>query len=186
MSTLDQPTANLEKPSYFQIALNYGAITSLVLIAISLVANVLGITDPRDPKPLINTLISLSSFAVLVVGMVMAIQKHRDEDLSGFINFGRAFSLAMIMGLVVAVINSIFTYVYMEFIDPSIIEFAKENFANQMEAQGISEGDPGYSAGAFFVSIGGIMIFVVIFLIFQMLIAGLIAAAIGQKKQPQL
>ena len=186
MSTLDQPTVNQDRPSYSRIAINYGLIASMALIAISLVSSVLGFSDPTNPNMVMSIVISILSFGIIVAAMVMGISKHRDEDLGGYITFGRAFGLAFVMGLVIAIINTLFTFVYMNYIDPSLLESIHENFEAQMDQQGIGEGDEGYDVAKMFIQPGMIALFAALGLLIQNTIAALIGAAIGQKKQPQV
>ena len=186
MTTLDQPTLNQEQPSYRKIAFNYGLIASMVLIVVSLISNILGFNDPRNPNTVMSIVMSLLGFGIVVGAMIMGISKHRDEDLGGYITFGRAFGLAFIMGLVIVVINTVFSYIYMAFIDSSILEAATENFETQMEEQGVEPGEDAYEIAAMFLNPGIITVFIALWLLFQNTVAGLISAAIGQKKPSQM
>jgi len=160
-------------------ALRYGLIGALLLVAVDLLSRVTGMQDPSDPSKAMTALIFLPvNWAILIGTFLMAIKKHR-EDLGGFITFGRAFTVAFMTGLVIAVITLIWTYVYLAVIDPSILEQVQAVMEDQIPEDNPAAGflstmqSPGFMAGSAFLS-----------RIFSALIFGLIAGGIGQRKDP--
>lgn len=138
MATLDDPT-RIPQPSevsQWPTVQRYGLIGGLVFIIYGLIANFLGWNQPGSTGGMLNMVISIALFVGL---MVVAIRQHRDEELAGFIPFGRAFSVSFFTGLLATVISSIFQFIYVKFIDPGFIERMKETTLETYEKMGMSE-----------------------------------------------
>ena len=120
MSTLDNPFQDSPTVSNTQIAVRYGAITSVVLIVLGLVGYVTGISNPGNATPTIQWINSLLSYGIIIVGMVLAVREHRDTNLGGFISFGKAFGTGFKTLLVLTAIQAIWMYVFMAFIAPEL------------------------------------------------------------------
>jgi len=138
MTTLDNPGGTID-PSTVSMrptAVRYGLIGGLITIAYGLVANVSGLNEPGSSLSWLSGVISVAIFAAV---LVMAVKYHRDEELGGYISFGRAFGLSMLTVLIMAVLGAIFTYVYMAFIDPGMTERLIEMTREQYENMGMSE-----------------------------------------------
>jgi len=138
MTTLDNPgnTIDPKQVSMRPTAMRYGLIGGLILIAFGLVVNVSGLNQPGSSMSWVTGLISVAIFAAV---LVIAVKYHRDQELGGYITFGRSFGLSMLTVLIMAVLGAIFTYVYMAFIDPSMADQMLEMTREQYESMGMSE-----------------------------------------------
>lgn len=140
MSTLDNP--NMIDPStvpYAKNAFTQGAIGAMVLIAIGLVFNLTGLVEPGKNNAMV-WIANLINWAVIGYFIYLAATKHRDEDLGGYISYGRAFSVGGIVILAVALITIIWSYIYFAFIDPDVFDTIRESSMEQMiNQQGMSE-----------------------------------------------
>ncbi len=183
MSTLDQSMGEQPKVSYSQIAINYGLYASLLLIVISLIFNLSGFSDPVNPNPAIAFLVTALNWGIIIGAMIIATKKHREEDLGGFITFGRAFGLAFLVGVVIMILTTIFNYLYFEVIDPSMMEAIQENFETQIEDTGADEDNPAIGFTRAIMSPIGLAVTSAIGGLFSALILGLISAAVSQKKR---
>ncbi|MEY2949386.1 MAG: DUF4199 domain-containing protein [Saprospiraceae bacterium] len=167
-------------------ALTYGLYGALVLIVIGLIGQLTGLVDPSQPNGGGGSMVINVLNALVTAGaLVLAVKKHRDEDLDGYIAFGKAFGLGMLTVVVIAIISGIWTFVYISFIDPEMIDIMKEAARAQMENQGM-EGEQLEQAMAMngkFMNPGMISVFAILGSMFFGLIISLVVAAV-MKKQP--
>lgn len=142
MSTLDNP--NMIDPStvpYAKKAMNQGLIASLVLIVLNLIFSVTGLVEPGDTGAM-TWIVNLITWGVIAYFMYSAQTSHRDEDLGGYISYGRAFAVGGIVLLAIAVITVVWSFIYFSFIDPDIFDTIREASLEQMiNQQGMSEED---------------------------------------------
>jgi hypothetical protein len=139
MSTFDQDINSAPKPSYRNTAVTYGALTGLVSIVIGLLSYLAGFSDPSKQQGAMGWINLLISYAVMIGGLVLAVRKHRDQELGGFITFGRAFGAGFLTMLVLALITAVWTYIFFNFIATDMLDLIKETSINSMvEKQGMS------------------------------------------------
>ncbi|MCB0683726.1 MAG: DUF4199 domain-containing protein [Saprospiraceae bacterium] len=139
MTTLDNPNAPITSgdPSPWPVAMRYGLITGLALVVVSLATQLTGVVDPATGK---NSWIALLiSVAIMVWGMSAAITKHRDENLGGYISYGKALGIGALTALIFMVISSIYTLLYFTVIDPGIVDQIYDAAVANMEDQGMSD-----------------------------------------------
>ncbi|WP_353482749.1 DUF4199 domain-containing protein [Haliscomenobacter sp.] len=120
MSTLDNPFKDSPTVSNTQVAVRYGAITSVILIVIGLIGYVTGLTNPANSNQTVTWISSLLNYGIIIGGMVLAVREHRDTNQGGFITFGKAFGTGFKTVLVLTAIQAIWMYVFMAFIAPEL------------------------------------------------------------------
>lgn len=189
MDTLDNPQiVDPKTVSPFPIATRYGLIASLILVAVGLAFYLGGFVDMSERGGAANWISNIVNWAVMIGASVLAIRKHRDEELAGYISFGRAFTTGFLVNLIIAVVSLIWTYVFFSFVAPELIEQIVEKSMQQMsEQRGMSEEDIEKSMGMmkwmfsplFFSISAGIAIALIGAII------SLITAAIMKKPLPQ-
>ncbi|HHM21410.1 MAG TPA: DUF4199 domain-containing protein [Bacteroidetes bacterium] len=142
MTTLDdKPTVDQSTVPFFPTALRMGLYGGGALIIYTLISNITGLSIPSGiTKSVLAGLIPL----ILYIGIgVFAIKKHRDEDLGGYISFGRAFVVSLIAMIVAGIIGTLFNILYMQVIDPGYVDTAiegmEEMFANMGMESGMSD-----------------------------------------------
>lgn len=142
MNTLDNP--NMIDPStvpYAKKAFNQGAIGALILIAVGLVFNLTGLVEPGKNNAM-AWVANLINFGVIGYFIYTAANKHKTEDLGGYISYGRAFGVGAIVVLSITLISVVWTYIYIGFIDPGSMDMARQAALDQMvNQQGMSETD---------------------------------------------
>lgn len=182
MDTLDNPNKIIDPStvSYQSISLRNGAIAGLILIIIGLIGNLTGISDPTQPNSATNWIMNIVNWGIMIAFMVMAVKKHRDEDLGGFITFGRAFGVGFLVTLVLSVITAVWVYVYFGFVDPDMATTIMENSLAQ---QGI-EDDAMIDQMKFWFSPGAMAIYGLLGSLFFGAILSLIIAAVMKKNAP--
>jgi len=139
MSTFDHQINDTPKPPYRNTAITYGALTGLVSIVIGLVSYLAGLSDPAKQQGAMGWINQLLSYGVMIGGLVLAVRKHRDQELGGYITFGRAFGVGFLTMLVLGVISAVWAYAFFSFIAPDMLEMIKQASIDRMvEKQGMS------------------------------------------------
>lgn len=99
--------------SAFKPSLVPGIYLGFALIIYTLLLYVLDI-DLESP-------FKYGSYAIVAIGLYFSIVSFRDKYLNGFISYKKAFSAGFYTGLFASVIASIFTYIYVQYIDTELI-----------------------------------------------------------------
>lgn len=139
MSIIDNPLtpANPNDVPFMQTALRYGLIGGAISVVVSLVSQLLGWADGSNTGMAI--LVGIIGVAVYIIAQVMGVRQHRDVELGGYISFGRAFLVCLVIAMIMAVIGAVFNYVYLNFIDPEAMNRAMEVIREQYEEMGMSD-----------------------------------------------
>jgi hypothetical protein len=187
MSEFDQNLSEQPKVPYRPVAMRYGLIGALVIIGVGLVFNVANLIDYTDNSSPGNIASSVINWAAIIVAMVLAVKTHRNEDLGGFITFGRAFGVAFLTGLVIAVIGAVWAFVFIQLVDPSILEAIEEATRTSMVDRGMSESEIEQAWGItkMFISAPAIAFFGFIFNLIGAVVVGLIIAAVMKRERPE-
>ena len=139
MANFDENTDIIEQEDVaaMPLAIRYGGIAALAFIAIQLILDTVGLIDYSTGKGIYypSILLTISTLVILY----FAIKEHRDEELGGFITFGRCVKLGALIGLFSGILIGIFAYIYHGFIRPDIIPSMLEFQISQWEEAGMSE-----------------------------------------------
>jgi hypothetical protein len=187
MSTLDNP--NMIDPGtvpYAKKAFNQGLIGALVLIALNLVFSLSGLVTPGETGAM-TWISSLLGWGVIAYFMYAAQTSHRDDDLGGYISYGRSFSVGGIVLLAITLITIVWSYIYFAFIDPDIFNTIREASLEQMiNQQGMSEEEAENALGMmdFMWNPGVMAIFAGVGTAVAGLIIDLIISAVVKKDNP--
>ncbi len=113
--------------SAFMPSLMPGIYLGVVLIIYTLILFVLDVDMESSFKYV--------SYAIMAIGLYMSIVWFRDKQLSGYISYGKAFSVGFYTGLFAAALAGIFTFFYVKYIDTehiaNILSVAEENMLEQ-------------------------------------------------------
>ena len=170
--------------SMMPTAIRYGLIGALVLIIISLILNMAGMGAGSGS----STMSSLVSILVFAGVVYVALKKHRDEDLGGFMTYGRAIGLGTLTCLIMGLIGSVFTFIYISYIDPTVMDMALEQARAQYETMGMDDEqiDQAMSYAEKFTSPPIVAIMSVVSYVFIGFLASLIVGAILKKNRPEV
>ncbi|MEM6735863.1 MAG: DUF4199 domain-containing protein [Bacteroidota bacterium] len=108
------------------ISLKWGVINGLAGIIFFLILDFIGQTN--GPVRWFGLIIS---FAIIYLA-----HKAYKEEGDGFMSFGKGLGIGTIVSLIGAMINSIFTFFYISYINTEFIEQAREKAIMDMENQG--------------------------------------------------
>ncbi len=103
-----------KQKSAFMPSLIPGIYVGFALIIFSLITFLL---DVEYDSP-----IKYISYVLLALGLFWATISFRDKYMGGHIEYGKAFSAGFYTGLFAAVLTGIFTFIYIQYIDPGLID----------------------------------------------------------------
>lgn len=139
MSTLDNPIMeNDQAGSPWPIAFRYGGIIALLMITITLIQYLTGMTDPSKAQSPLTMIIGLISFTVWIGGVVMAVRTYRSQ-IGGYMTFGEGFKAAFFTFLVIAVISAVWSFFYYNFLATDFFEKLLDFMQSTMEESGADE-----------------------------------------------
>lgn len=170
-----EETVKTEQPTVMSVGLKYGLILGLASIVVNVIMFAIGMNPFEGGwKGWIGSVLA-------IVVLVLAHKNFKDAG-TGFMSYGQGLGIAMVTFLVSIVISGIFSYIYLNIIDPAAFEAVWEKAAADMEANGQSEEQ---------IEIGlswGRKLFWVFFIVggaFMGLIVGLIISIFTQKNPPE-
>ncbi|MEQ8706485.1 MAG: DUF4199 domain-containing protein [Phaeodactylibacter sp.] len=150
MSTLDNPNDIIDpqQVSPWPTASRHGLLAGLVLIVVGLVIHMAGLVDYTGQSSGSNWLSNFATWGVMIAAIVMSVRQHRDQDLGGYITFGRSFYTGFIASLMIAIVSAIWGYIFFSFVEPGLIDTMMEMSREQLiEQQGMSESDADKAMG---------------------------------------
>jgi hypothetical protein len=118
--------------------------------------------------------------------LIFLAHKYFKESGDGYMNYSQGISIAFWLGLVSGAISSVFTYLYIKFIDTGFIDTIKEKQYEQMQGQGMSDDqiDQAMKVAGMFTTPLAIMIMGFIMTVISAVLIALIITLITQKKSP--
>ncbi len=105
---------NVKKSSFFTAALTYGVLTAIGLIMLALMTYVFDLSGV--------TWFSFLTYVVLLAGIILGTIKYRNEDLGGFITYGKALGFGTLVSVFAAFISGVFIYIFYQYIAPDAME----------------------------------------------------------------
>lgn len=160
--------------------IRYGLFMGVFSIAYFLILNTLGADITQGPA-------SWGRYVYCAVFIFLA-HKYFKDNGDGFMAYGQGMGISFWMGLISVAISSVFTYIYVKFIDTGFIQQVLDKTREQMEEKGTlsdEQIDQAMSMTAKFMTPEMMVIFGVIFGIIGTIIIGLIVSIFTQKKSPE-
>jgi hypothetical protein len=159
--------------------IRFGLISAVIGIVYFVILNSLGVDLSQGPASWCRGLIA-------IVILVLA-QKYFKDNSDGFMSYGQGIGIGFWMGAVSSVISSIFTFLYVKFIDSSFIEIMKETQLKTFQEKGMTEDqiDQAMKFSEMFMTPGAMLGFGIVFGIIITLIFALIVTIFTQKKAPE-
>ncbi len=118
-------------------AVKWGLITSMVYIAFSLITNLLGVQ--QSGASALGFLLVFLQFVMTFFTIYLGVKETRDEDLGGYLTLSQGFKAGLKMALIAGVIAGLFTFIYMQFIDPDMGERMISTSEDQMDEMNVPE-----------------------------------------------
>lgn len=115
-----------------RIGLTYGAITSLLSVFIGIALSSFGLSDMSSGgNGWVNALI-------LILGIYLGTEAFKKLN-EGFVSIGDVVVFSLWLGLVVGLVSGIFSWVYLNYIDPEMLKKIVRMAEIKMEEQGNSD-----------------------------------------------
>jgi hypothetical protein len=167
------------KVTVSQIGLRYGLILGLVFVVFGLILQMTGLAT--------NNWISSISYVFLIIAIVMGHNAFK-EGSDGFMSIGQGIGIGTLMSLIAGTLSSIFTYIYIKFIDDSMMQMIKDKQIESMEAQGMDDAqiDQAMEIAGKFTSPEMILVFGILAITFFGFILALIISLFTKKSNPAL
>jgi len=162
------------------VGMRYGLIMAVIAILYFVVMNVAGV----DMSQGIGRWGSLVFYIVIIV----LAQKNYKDNGNGFMSYGEGMGITFWLALITSVISSIFTFIYIKFIDSSFVELMMDKQREAMAERGMSEAqiDQAMEMMAKFMTPGMMLVFGLVGGLIIILICGLIVTIFTQKKNPEM
>ncbi|RYU96249.1 DUF4199 domain-containing protein [Emticicia agri] len=169
----------MENPSTARIALKWGVIASVVVIIYTVVLYMTSLHK--------NPTLGYISFVFLLGAIVFAIKEYKTLN-NNFLSFGEGLGVGTLTSAVTGLISSIFSFVYIMFIDTTIPQQIADMQREQLESRGMTaeQVEQAMEMASKFASPGLIFIFGVLGYIFFGFIWSLIVSAIFKKDKPEM
>lgn len=131
MENQEPSTIEKQEPSTLKYALNAGALLGIVLMIVALIQSLLAMYDSK--------IFQFISYAVLIAGLLYAIKSYRDNELGGYITYGNIVGLGTLTALFAGIISGFIFYLYLKFVDDSMIAFIYSKAEQDMYDKNLSD-----------------------------------------------
>lgn len=157
--------------------IKFGIIASLVIIIYGMILNLTGLHMNQ----------SLGYVNYLLLGGIMFLASNNYKEANeGFISVGNSFKISILIAAIAGFISSIFSYLYMTFVDQEILQIVKEMQYNELEKQGLTDSqiETAMEMSEVFMTPSMVSIFAFIGMLILGAIVGLIVALLVKKPRP--
>ena len=175
------------------VGVRFGLIGAVCSVAYFLILNIAGINMGSGVWSWIG-------YGITLVIVVFAHKYYKDNNVekssvaiddgrvsNGFMSYGQGVGIAFWIGLVSGVISSIFTYLYIKFVDTGFIELVKEQQIETFQKQGMTDQqiDQAMKYAAAFTTPEAMFVMMLVGSIIVTVIIGVIVSIFTQKKNPE-
>ncbi len=119
-----------EKTTVKQVSLKWGLYIGLVMIVWGLVMQIAGLVG--------NQLLGSVSYLFLIAGIVLAHKEFKNNG-DGFMAYSQGLGIGTLLSVVSGAISVVFSYIYVKFIDDSMLTIVRDLQVEKMEEQGLSD-----------------------------------------------
>ena len=165
------------------IALKYGFINGLLSFLFSTLINVMGWAEQFQES--ISWVSTIWSLVLSVTISFLCLREYREQN-GGYISYGQGLGLATLLGAISGLVAGAFNYIYIQFIDDTVIKRQLELARERMEDQGLtaSQIQSAEEMTAFMMNPGMQFVIVVIMSVIFNFLLGLIVSAVVKREKP--
>ncbi|MCE4216611.1 DUF4199 domain-containing protein [Aquirufa antheringensis] len=165
------------------IALKYGFINGLLSFLFSTLANVMGWAEQFQES--MGWISGVWSLVLSVTVLYLCLREYREQN-AGFISYGKGLGLATLLGAISGLVAGGFNYIYIQFIDNTVIQRQMDIARERMEDQGMSASQiqSAEEMTAMFMNPGMQFVIVVIMSVIFNFLLGLIVSAVVKREKP--
>ncbi len=117
--------------SILKSTFNYGVTLGLVFVIYQTIMWMLGLT--------IENITGYIGYLILIAGIVLATKAFRDNELGGFITYGKSLATGLLVSLFASIVLSVFIYVLHKFIDPGLVDKSLAEVSRRLYEGGFTE-----------------------------------------------
>jgi hypothetical protein len=117
------------------VALKYGFISGLLSFLFSTLVNVMGWAENFQES--IGWISGVWSLVMAVTITFLCLREFREQN-EGYISYGQGLGLSTLLGAIGGLVAGGFNYIYIEFIDNSVIQRQMDIAREKMEDQGMT------------------------------------------------
>lgn len=169
----------MEKRSQVKVAMTYGAIYGMASAIIYLIFYFAGADiDNKWPQWI--------GYCILIATLYIGLKSYRDQDLGGYISYGRSLGTGVLFGLFGGIIAGLFSVLMFTVIDPGLAEKIIEKAQQDMIEKGNMSEDQIETAISYtrkFMNPGILFIFSILGTAFMAFIFSLIVSIFIKKEQ---
>jgi Protein of unknown function (DUF4199) len=165
-----------------QTALKWGAILGVIGIVQSTISNVFKL----DPTETFYKYITYLLIAVLTIGgSIMAMRDYKSAN-GGFMSYGQGLGIGAMIGGVSGLLIGIYNFIYLKFIDGSILDRISEIQMQELEKKGMSseEIEQAMKYASMFSGPGMMLVGSIIGGVFIYFLVSLIVSAVQKHEKP--
>jgi len=123
-----ESSEEIEKVTTRSTGIRYGLISGVIGIAIFMILTILSISMTDGPGRWVG---------LLVTGVIIYLaHKYFKDNGDGYMTIGEGTGIGFWLALISTSISSVFTYIYMKFVDPSLVQTMLDQTREKMEEQG--------------------------------------------------
>lgn len=159
--------------------IRFGLIGAIISIAYFVILNVAGLDITRGFWSVLGY--------VITAALIFFAHKFYKENGDGFMAYSQGIGIAFWLGLVSGAISSVFTYLYIKFVDTSFIEAIQDKQIEAMQQQGMQaeQIDKALEISSMFMTPEAFFVMGLMGAIIAAVIIGLIVTIFTQKKNPE-
>lgn len=165
-----------QKKGMVMPALQYGVLTAIGLIALTLIIYFADLQTERW--------VAWIGYLILLAGLFLGTKAFRDEFNGGFISYGRSLGFGTLTIFFAAIISAVFVFIFYKFVAPDAMGPIKAAAEEQMLRANPNMSDQEYDMAMRFVSPGFIAITTVFSYTFIGFVLSLIVSAFLKKNDP--
>jgi uncharacterized membrane protein YeaQ/YmgE (transglycosylase-associated protein family) len=158
--------------------IRYGLISAVIGIIYFIILRAMNV-DMQGPAGWLNW--------VILGVLIFLAQKYYKDNGDGYLEYSQGIGIAFWLGLTSAAISSVFTYIYIKFVDTAFVDQIRDKQYEEMQARGMSDEqiDQAMKIAGMFSTPEAILIMGFIFSIIGAVIIALLVTLITQKKRPE-
>ena len=170
-----------DKVTVSQIAIKYGIIIGLVFIVYGMILEFMGLDLETQQY------FGYLNYALLVVTIVLA-HKAFKEGGDGYMSMGQGLGMGTLISLIGGALSGVFSYIYIKFIDDSMLTKIKDLQIEKMEEQGLDDAqiEQAMEIAGKFMSAEMIPVWAILGMLFIGFILSLIVSIFTKKANPTL
>ena len=173
----EQPKAEMTTRS---VGIKYGLFMALAGIAYFVIMNIMNVDMTQG--------VGRWGSMIFYIALIFLAHKYYKDNGNGFMSYGQGMGITFWMSLLSSVLGSIFTWIYVKFIDTEYIQKMLDKQEEAFVANGMSDEQirQAMSMTAKFMTPEMMLVFGIVFGIIIILIVGLIVTIFTQKRNPEI